>query len=97
MSRAGDLSVLEAALTPDAKWRAIEDGPWRCENREMILAVIKRNLAGGLLRRIEETTQVGKRDRRGVPSRSNPERTDGRWITASPMSSSRCTRGAWLR
>ncbi len=37
----GDLSALEAALAPDAKWRAVEDGPWSCQNRATILAEMK--------------------------------------------------------
>lgn len=37
----GDLSVLESALAPEAKWRALEDGPWNCENRSMILHAMR--------------------------------------------------------
>jgi hypothetical protein len=40
----GDLSTIEGAFAPDAKWRAIEDGPWNCESRAAILDVIGRNL-----------------------------------------------------
>ena len=61
MSVAGDLSVLEGALAPEAKWRGVEDGPWICENRKMILTVMERNLDGGLVGRIEETVEVGER------------------------------------
>jgi ketosteroid isomerase-like protein/catechol 2,3-dioxygenase-like lactoylglutathione lyase family enzyme len=57
----GDLSVIEAALAPDARWRAVQDGPWNCENRRAILDVMKRNLANGLRGRIEETIQSGQR------------------------------------
>jgi ketosteroid isomerase-like protein len=60
MSGAGDLSVLEGALDPEAKWRGVEDGQI-CENRKMILEVMERNLHGGLAGRIEETVEVGGR------------------------------------
>jgi ketosteroid isomerase-like protein len=59
MSVEGDLSVLEGALDPEAKWRGVDDGPWICENRKMILKVMERNLHGGLVGRIEETVEVG--------------------------------------
>lgn len=60
MSGAGDLSVLEGALDPEAKWRGVEDGQI-CENRKMILTVMKRNLHRGFAGRIEETVEVGGR------------------------------------
>jgi hypothetical protein len=58
---AGDLSVLEAALAPDAKWRGIDDGPWNCENRADIMHVLRQNLAHGLDGRIEATIPFGER------------------------------------
>jgi hypothetical protein len=61
MSGAGDLSILEGALDPQAKWRGVEDGASICENRKMILTVMRRNLHGGLVGRIEETVEVGGR------------------------------------
>lgn len=57
----GDLSAMEAALAPDATWRAIDDGPWNCENRADIMRVLRQNLAGGLDGRIEETLPYGER------------------------------------
>lgn len=57
----GDLAPLEAALAPDAKWRAVEDGPWNCENRATIMAVMSGNLANGLAGDIEEVLDIGKR------------------------------------
>ncbi len=57
----GDTEALEAILAPEAKWRAVEDGPWNCENRAMILDVMRRNLADGLSGRIEEISDVGQR------------------------------------
>lgn len=76
MSGAGDLSVLEGALDPEAKWRGVEDGPWICENRKMILKVMERNLHGGLVGRIEETVEVGGRI--VVAFRPDQPRNDGR-------------------
>lgn len=57
----GDLGAMEAALASDARWRAIEDGPWNCENRQTIIEVMGRNLETGLRGRIEETIQDGER------------------------------------
>jgi ketosteroid isomerase-like protein len=57
----GDLAVLESILAPDAKWCAVQDGPWNCENRRAILDVVARNLADGLRGRIEETIKDGER------------------------------------
>jgi ketosteroid isomerase-like protein len=57
----GDLAPLEFVLAPDAKWRAVEDGPWNCENRSAILDVMRRNLARGLSGRIDEVLDVGDR------------------------------------
>jgi ketosteroid isomerase-like protein len=54
----GDLSTLELALAPDAKWRAVEDGPWNCESRAMILRVMGRNLAEGRGGKIEAAFRV---------------------------------------
>jgi ketosteroid isomerase-like protein len=57
----GDLEVLESALAPDAKWRAVEDGPWNCENRAAILEVMGRNLENGLSGTVEDVLDVGDR------------------------------------
>ncbi len=75
MSGAGNLSVLEGALDPEAQWLGVEDGQI-CENRKMVLAVIKRNLHGGLAGRIEETVEVGGRI--VVAFRPDQPRDDGR-------------------
>ncbi len=71
----GDLGVLEGALDPDAKWLGVEDGQI-CENRKMILAVMKRNLTVGFAGRIEETLEVGGRI--VVAFRPDHPRDDGR-------------------
>jgi ketosteroid isomerase-like protein len=57
----GDLSALEAALAVDAKWRAVEDGPWNCESRAAIIEVMARNLENGLSGRIEEVLDLNER------------------------------------
>jgi hypothetical protein len=57
----GDLAPLEAALAPEARWRAVEDGPWNCESATAILDVMANNLADGLSGRIEDAFAVGDR------------------------------------
>jgi len=56
----GDLRPLEASLAPDARWRAVEDGPWNCENRARIMEVIRTNLERGLGGEIEEVRDLGE-------------------------------------
>jgi ketosteroid isomerase-like protein len=75
MSVRGDLSVLEGALDPEAQWLGVEDGQI-CENRKMILKVMKRNLTVGFAGRIEETVEVGGRI--VVAFRPDHPRDDGR-------------------
>jgi ketosteroid isomerase-like protein len=55
----GDLGALEAVFAPDARWRAVEDGPWNCEGRAAILEVLTRNLAGGVSGAIDDAFQIG--------------------------------------
>jgi ketosteroid isomerase-like protein len=57
----GDLQPLETSLAPDAKWRAVVDGPWNCENRDAILDVMKGNLSKGLSGEIDEAFVSGDR------------------------------------
>lgn len=60
----GNLAPLRGLLAPDAKWRAVEDGPWNCENREMILKVMGQNLVeSGLAGSVEDVKEVGERKR----------------------------------
>ncbi len=69
----GNLTPLEELLAPDAKWRAVEDGPWNCENRETILDVMGQNLVeSGLAGSVEDVKQVG--DRTIVAFRPDRER-----------------------
>lgn len=73
----GDIAALERRLAPDARWRAVEDGPWNCESRRQIIEVLQRNLATGLAGRIEEVLPAG-RDRAIVAFR--PDRAElGQW------------------
>jgi hypothetical protein len=58
--RRSDLAV-EAAFAPDAKWRAVEDGPHNCDSRAEILEAMKDSIAGGLSGRIEEVFDVAGR------------------------------------
>jgi ketosteroid isomerase-like protein len=59
----GDFETIEAAFAPDARWRAVEDGPWNCENRGQILNVIRQNRErrGAPQGEVEEIVGVGER------------------------------------
>ena len=58
----GNLGAVEAALAPDARWRAPEDGPWNCTNRAQIVSVMSERRAAGMLSgRLEDATPVGER------------------------------------
>jgi ketosteroid isomerase-like protein len=70
---AGDVTMLAAVLAPDARWRAVEDGPWNCESARQILDVVATNLGGRLSGQIEEAFAVGDRVIVGF----RPERVDG--------------------
>lgn len=59
--RGGDLGPLAGALAPDARWRAVEDGPWNCEDRAAIVEVMRHNLANGLSGQIDDAFIVGDR------------------------------------
>jgi hypothetical protein len=57
----GDLAPLEAVLAPGARWRAVEDGPWNCENAGAIVDAMRRNIANGLTGRIDDVFVAGGR------------------------------------
>lgn len=57
----GELGALESVLAPQAKWRAVEDGPWNCESRAQIIEVMGRNLESGLSGTVEEVLDLGDR------------------------------------
>ena len=71
-----DFGQLEAVLAPGARWRAVEDGPWNCENRSQILRVMRENRAAGLDGEVEQVRDVG--DRAIVAFRPSSE-TPGQW------------------
>lgn len=56
----GGAEVLGDVLAPDAQWYGVEDGQL-CDGRKAIIDVMRRNLAGRLRGRIEETIQDGSR------------------------------------
>jgi ketosteroid isomerase-like protein len=59
---AGEFDALEAVLTPDARWRAVEDGPWNCDSRSQIISVMRENRARGTLAGVvEDVHEVGDR------------------------------------
>jgi len=58
--RDGDLGALEQVLAADARWRAVEDGPWNCEDRAMILRVMAEQRIGSR-GTVEEVTDLGER------------------------------------
>jgi len=45
----GDFEALEQVLTPAARWRAVEDGPWNCESRTQIVEVMRESRERGAL------------------------------------------------
>jgi ketosteroid isomerase-like protein len=57
----GDTRALEAAFAPDARWRAVEDGPWNCESRAQILDVLARQSGRVLEGKIEAIEELGDR------------------------------------
>ena len=57
----GDLALFAQELAPDARWRGVVDGPFDCENRDAILAVMGRNAGQPARGAIEETVQHGPR------------------------------------
>ena len=71
----GDFETVESAFAPDAKWLAVEDGPWNCENRTQILNVMRENRARRVLEgEVEEVLDVGARVVVAFrPARHDPE------------------------
>jgi ketosteroid isomerase-like protein len=57
----GDLDAIEAVLAPDAKWRGVEDGPWNCEDRSMILNALTRDVLDGYSMHLEDAFERNER------------------------------------
>jgi ketosteroid isomerase-like protein len=73
----GDYESLEGALSPEAQWRAVEDGPWNCANRSQILKTMRENheLGRPPSGELTETTDLG--DRMLVGFRPDRQPMDG--------------------
>ena len=57
----GDLDALEAVLASDVTLRAVEPGPWDCEGRAQVMALLRRRRTEGPaypvhVRRVDEHT-----------------------------------------
>lgn len=74
----GDLAVMERVLAPDARWRAVEDGPWNCESRTQIIEVMGQNLSRGLAGKVEQVLDAG-RSRAIVAFRPDQPAQAGGW------------------
>jgi hypothetical protein len=74
---AADLEPLRRRLRPpDARSRAVQDGPWTCESADAIIEVMARHLAAGLCGTVEEAIESGDR----VVVAFRPDRHDpGAW------------------
>jgi len=74
-SSCDDFEQVEAQFAPDAKWRAVEDGEWNCENRTQILNVMRENRARRVLEgEVEQVVDVGERVVVAFrPARHDPE------------------------
>ena len=59
----GDFETLETAFSPEAQWRAVEDGPWNCDSRTQILQTMRvnRELDRTPSGEITEITDLGER------------------------------------
>jgi ketosteroid isomerase-like protein len=72
----GDYEAVKARFAPDARWRAVEDGPWNCENRDAILTIFaeQRTASRGA---VEDVFDVGERV--VVAFRPHEQDSDGPW------------------
>lgn len=58
----GDLESLANSLDANARWRAVEDGPWNCAGKATILQRMQdRGVAGALAGQIDSLVSVGDR------------------------------------
>lgn len=72
---AGDFDTVSTALTPDARWLAVEQGAWDCGDRAQMLRVMReaRERTGGPAGEIEEITGLGERMLVGFRPDSPPD------------------------
>jgi len=58
----GDFDAVASMFAADAKWRAVEDGPWNCESRAQIVTVMAENRARRVLEgNVEDVLDLGER------------------------------------
>jgi ketosteroid isomerase-like protein len=70
----GDLAAVRAVLAPDARWRAVEDGPWNCNSANQIVDVLGELLQGGLAGSIDSIEDLGERAIVGFrPAQHDPD------------------------
>ena len=72
-----DIGALTEYVSPDARWRAVEDGPWNCESRAAILNVLGRLASDGPFGQLEGAETIG--DRVLVRFRPNPGGEPNDW------------------
>ena len=68
-------TALAGAFDPQAKWRAVDDGPWNCEDRDQILAVMRDNFDRGPAGELEDAFEVADR----VVVAFRPDRAEPPW------------------
>ena len=57
----GDYDAVERMFAPDARWVAVEAGPWDCESRTQIISVMRENRARGVLAgEVEQVLDAGR-------------------------------------
>jgi ketosteroid isomerase-like protein len=70
-----DFDALALAFAPQARWRAVEDGPWNCEGRTAILDMMRRHMPAGAGGTVAAVEPLG--DRLIVGFRPDPDRGIG--------------------
>jgi ketosteroid isomerase-like protein len=69
----GDIAAVEAVLAPDARWHAVEDGPWNCDSAREIVEALGHRLQQGLAGNIDSIEELGERAIVGFrPARHEP-------------------------
>jgi hypothetical protein len=80
----GDYESLEGALSPEAQWRAVEDGPWNCANRSQILKTMRENTSSAARRPGSSRRQRTS----GTACSLGFDRTASRWTDGRSMMAS---------